>query len=118
MFLKHDEMPRFPFSLFHSERKMAEFFAFPAPRLRDITSILAHCAIVHLSLKLHPPMNPPLEIKVPTNNFSCEDCAVEEARVAPAGGNVCKPKFAIGEFGFISLVSDTEGNMIGLHSLK
>lgn len=50
--------------------------------------------------------------------FSCEDCAVEEARVAPAGGNVCKPKFSIGEYGFISLVMDTEGNMIGLHSQK
>lgn len=49
--------------------------------------------------------------------FSCEDCAVEEARVATSGGNVRKPKFAIGEYGFISLVSDTEGNMIGLHSM-
>ena len=50
--------------------------------------------------------------------FSCEDCAVEEARVTPAGGSVFKPKFAIGEYGFISLISDTEGNVIGLHSLK
>jgi predicted enzyme related to lactoylglutathione lyase len=50
--------------------------------------------------------------------FSCEDCAVEESRVAPAGGQVCKPKFAIGQWGFISLVLDTEGNMIGLHSTK
>lgn len=50
--------------------------------------------------------------------FSCEDCAVEESRVAAAGGKVCKPKFAIGQWGFISLVLDTEGNMIGLHSLK
>lgn len=50
--------------------------------------------------------------------FSCGDCAVEEARIVPNGGNVHKPKFAIGEFGFISLVSDTEGNMVGLHSMK
>lgn len=50
--------------------------------------------------------------------FSCEDCAVEEARVMPNGGGVFKTKFAIGEYGFIALVTDTEGNMIGLHSSK
>lgn len=48
--------------------------------------------------------------------FSCEDCAVEEARVAAAGGKVERPKFSIGEYGFISLAFDTEGNMLGLHS--
>ncbi|NWJ42575.1 MAG: VOC family protein [Geothrix sp.] len=50
--------------------------------------------------------------------FHCEDCAVEEARVVPAGGRVHRPKMAIGEFGFISLLHDTEGNMIGLHSMQ
>ena len=50
--------------------------------------------------------------------FSCEDCATEESRVEGAGGKIEKPKFSIGQFGFISLVYDTEGNMIGLHSLK
>ncbi|MGJ8644456.1 MAG: VOC family protein [Luteolibacter sp.] len=49
--------------------------------------------------------------------FSCEDCSVEESRVESAGGKVFKPKFSIGEYGFIALVSDTEGNMIGLHSI-
>ena len=48
--------------------------------------------------------------------FSCEDCAVEQARVADAGGQVVRPKFAIGAHGFVSLAMDTEGNMIGLHS--
>jgi len=48
--------------------------------------------------------------------FACEDCAVEESRVVDAGGTVQKEKMSIGEFGFISLVMDTEGNMIGLHS--
>jgi len=48
--------------------------------------------------------------------FACEDCAVEESRVADAGGTVERTKMSIGEFGFISLVIDTEGNMIGLHS--
>jgi predicted enzyme related to lactoylglutathione lyase len=50
--------------------------------------------------------------------FSCRDCAVEEARVAAAGGRVHRPKMSIGEYGFITLGVDTEGNMIGLHSLE
>ena len=50
--------------------------------------------------------------------FSCEDCATEESRVEGAGGRIEKTKFSIGPYGFISLVYDTEGNMIGLHSLK
>jgi predicted enzyme related to lactoylglutathione lyase len=50
--------------------------------------------------------------------FSCEDCAVEEARAATSGGKIQKTKFPIGQYGFISLVVDTEGNMIGLHSMK
>ena len=27
-----------------------------------------------------------------------------------------RPKFPIGEHGFVSIVTDTEGNMVGLHS--
>ena len=50
--------------------------------------------------------------------FACEDCAVEEKRVLSEGGQVHKDKFSIGEYGYISLVVDTEGNMLGLHSLK
>jgi len=50
--------------------------------------------------------------------FSCRDCAVEEGRVNAAGGRVEKPKMSIGEYGFISLVRDTEGNMVGLHSMQ
>ena len=50
--------------------------------------------------------------------FTCEDCAVEEAKAKKLGGRVEKPKMSIGEYGFISLVYDTEGNMIGLHSRK
>ncbi|MDM7951997.1 MAG: VOC family protein [Cyanobium sp. CZS 25K] len=48
--------------------------------------------------------------------FHCDDCAVEESRVAGAGGTVIKPKLSIGAYGFMSLVLDTEGNTIGLHS--
>lgn len=50
--------------------------------------------------------------------FSCEDCAIEEARVESAGGKIQKAKMSIGEYGFISLAIDSEGNMFGLHSLK
>ena len=48
--------------------------------------------------------------------FSCEDCANEQSRVEQAGGTVVQPKFSIGEYGFCSVVIDTEGNTIGLHS--
>jgi predicted enzyme related to lactoylglutathione lyase len=50
--------------------------------------------------------------------FSCTDCAVEQGRAADAGGKVVKPKTAIGNYGHIALVSDTEGNLIGLHSMQ
>ena len=49
--------------------------------------------------------------------FTCDDCAVEAKRAVDSGGRMMKPKFSIGEYGFISLVFDTEGNMIGLHSM-
>jgi hypothetical protein len=48
--------------------------------------------------------------------FHCADCAVEEARVVPAGGRIHRSKIPIGQFGFISLAHDTEGNLFGLHS--
>lgn len=50
--------------------------------------------------------------------FGCEDCAVEAQRSVRAGGKIFKDKFSIGEYGAIALVIDTEGNMIGLHSMK
>lgn len=50
--------------------------------------------------------------------FSCDDCATAELRIAGNGGCIEKPKFSVGEHGFISLVKDTEGNVIGLHSMK
>lgn len=48
--------------------------------------------------------------------FSCEDCSIEEGRVVSAGGQVERSKFSIGEYGFISIIKDTEGNLVGLHS--
>ena len=50
--------------------------------------------------------------------FGSEDCITEENRVEKAGGKIFKPKMSIGKHGFISLFFDTEGNMIGLHSMK
>lgn len=50
--------------------------------------------------------------------FGCEDCAVEGKRVIAAGGSICREKMSIGQYGFIVLAVDTEGNTIGLHSMK
>ena len=50
--------------------------------------------------------------------FGSEDCAVEEARIEAAGGTVVQPKMDIGEYGFAMMAVDTEGNTIGIHSVK
>ena len=50
--------------------------------------------------------------------FVCEDCAVESARVVKNDGKIVKEKFSIGQYGHIALATDTEGNMIGLHSTR
>jgi uncharacterized protein len=48
--------------------------------------------------------------------FLVDDCAESAARVAAAGGVVVRPKFPIGEFGFVALCQDTEGNLVGFNS--
>lgn len=50
--------------------------------------------------------------------FSVEDCATEESRVVAASGKVVRPKFSIGEFGWVALCEDTEGNLFGFSSPK
>ena len=50
--------------------------------------------------------------------FGCDDCAVEQGRVAAAGGQVLQAKFSIGDYGHCAVVVDTESNPIGLHSMK
>mgnify|MGYP003348905607 CR=1 FL=1 len=50
--------------------------------------------------------------------FSCEDCAVEAGRVAQAGGRLEREKMSIGQYGYIALAFDTEGNLFGLHSMQ
>lgn len=49
--------------------------------------------------------------------FACDDCAVETSRVVENGGSIVQEKMSIGKHGFISLAQDTEGNMIGFHSM-
>ena len=50
--------------------------------------------------------------------FGCDDCAVQAARAAEYGGSIFQEKTSIGEHGFCAVVRDTEGNLIGLHSMK
>lgn len=50
--------------------------------------------------------------------FRCENCAEEESRVESTGGRVQRKKMSIGEYGFVSLAFDTEGNLFGLHSMQ
>jgi len=50
--------------------------------------------------------------------FHCEDVDKELSRVEAAGGKIIRSKQAVGSLGFIALIADTEGNMIGLRSLQ
>jgi predicted enzyme related to lactoylglutathione lyase len=50
--------------------------------------------------------------------FGCEDCAEQAARAAKFGGNVFQEKTSIGEHGFFAMARDTEGNLIGFHSMN
>jgi uncharacterized protein len=49
--------------------------------------------------------------------FSCADCAVEAGRVEAAGGRLERPKMSIGQYGFIAMAYDPDGNLFGLHSM-
>ena len=48
--------------------------------------------------------------------FRSDDCNIEESRIKDAGGKVMQAKLSIGEFGFMVLANDTEGNTFGIHS--
>ncbi|WMW80202.1 VOC family protein [Undibacterium cyanobacteriorum] len=50
--------------------------------------------------------------------FACDDCALELASAEAHGAKVFKSKTSIGVNGFIAMFVDTEGNMIGLHSMQ
>jgi predicted enzyme related to lactoylglutathione lyase len=46
------------------------------------------------------------------------DLSVALNKVEKAGGNILKPKFSIGEHGFIAYFKDPEGNKVALHSMQ
>ena len=50
--------------------------------------------------------------------LSCDDVANEAAKVSESGGTLMMEKTGIGEFGFIAMFEDTEGNAVGMHSNK
>jgi predicted enzyme related to lactoylglutathione lyase len=50
--------------------------------------------------------------------FASEDCAVEAGRVVAAGGRLVREKMSIGQYGFVALACDPDGNMFGIHSLQ
>ena len=39
-------------------------------------------------------------------------------RIVSAGGRIVQPRMAIPPHGFIALIEDTEGNVVGLHSMS
>lgn len=49
--------------------------------------------------------------------FMVEDCAVQQERAEQAGGAVVRAKFSIGDFGWVLLCKDSEGNLIGFNSM-
>lgn len=49
--------------------------------------------------------------------FYSPDLRTELARVEAAGGKIVMPHTSIGDYGFIALFEDTEGNVVGLHSM-
>lgn len=65
---------------------------------------------------------PPNSEYVPSHNGSrvylnCEGkLDVVAGRVKKAGGKIIKEKFSIDQSGFIVLIEDTEGNIVGLYS--
>ena len=50
--------------------------------------------------------------------FSCADCGVEAQRAGKSGGRIETPKKSIGQYGYIAIVHDPDGNLIGLHSME
>ena len=48
--------------------------------------------------------------------FTAPDIEAALARAEEKGGRILAPRFSIGEYGFVGLLLDTEGNRIALHS--
>ncbi|TMI96695.1 MAG: VOC family protein [Bacteroidetes bacterium] len=47
-----------------------------------------------------------------------DDLSIVLSKVEPAGGKIILPKTAIGANGFMAHFEDSEGNKVGLHSMK
>lgn len=60
----------------------------------------------------------------PTNDGSMvylnggDDLAVPLSKVEAAGGKIISPKTSIGEYGFMAVFNDTEGNRVAFHSMN
>ena len=50
--------------------------------------------------------------------FTVEDSTLNESEVKKLGGKIIRQKFSIGQFGFVSICEDSEGNLVGLNSMK
>lgn len=50
--------------------------------------------------------------------FTAPDLDAALSRAAEKGGRIVAPKTDIGEYGFIGLILDSEGNRVGLHSMQ
>ena len=50
----------------------------------------------------------------PVNYISCDDLDASAERVTNNGGKIVVPKMEVGEAGWMSIATDTEGNTIGL----
>jgi hypothetical protein len=48
--------------------------------------------------------------------FTAPDIDAALSRAKEKGGAVIAEKFSIGEYGFVALIQDSEGNRVGLHS--
>lgn len=68
------------------------------------------------ALMKHPMRKPSLDGTMVY--FSCNDCGQTAELAVEHGGHIFKPKWSIGDHGFIAIIGDTEGNAIGLHSFK
>jgi predicted enzyme related to lactoylglutathione lyase len=50
--------------------------------------------------------------------FHCDNCDTRAQLAVQHGGQIHRQKWSIGPDGFIALIGDTEGNVIGLHSFE
>jgi len=50
--------------------------------------------------------------------FHCDNCSIRSQLAKENGGQIHREKWSIGKDGFIAIIEDTEGNVIGLHSFE